>query len=102
MRKRPLTEQEKRQARHDYVTDPSASYRSLAAEYGVSESAMLRVLRPVVRERGGVVRATLSTEKMLQMHRDGLTMSEIGRQAGITESAVSRRLASYNRNREAV
>lgn len=98
---RPMTKAEIEQARADYAADPCASHRTLAAEYGVSESAMLRALRGVVRPRGGVVRATLSTEKMLQMHRDGLTMTEIGRQAGITESAVSRRLASI-RNREAV
>lgn len=101
-----MTNSQKEQARRDYLADPAATYRGLAAEYGVSETAMQRALAPVTRPRGGVVRATLSTEKMWRMWRvDGLTLSEIGRQAGITESGVSRRLKNYetnsNRNREA-
>lgn len=101
---RPMTAQEKAQARARYKAEPGLSYRQLAQEYGVSESVMLRALRGVVRPRGGVVRAQLSTEKMMQMYADGLTMSEIARQAGITQSAVSRRLAGItrDRNREAV
>lgn len=99
---RPMTEMEKAQARADYVADPSVSYRELAAEYGVSDSTMLRALAGITRPRGGVVRARLSTEKMLRMRRDGLTLSEIARQAGITESGVSRRLTRFTQgNREA-
>lgn len=91
-----MTKAEKEQARRDYLADPSATYRRLAAEYGVSEGAMQRALAPVSRRPGGVVRASLSTEQMWRMWRvDGLTLAEIGRQAGITESGVSRRLAKY-------
>lgn len=101
-----MTKAEKEQARKDYLADPSATYRKLAAEYGVSEGAMQRALATVMRPRGGVVRASLPVEKMWRMWRvDGLTLAEIGRQAGITESGVSRRLKNYeqsiNGNREA-
>lgn len=97
----PMTAQEKAQARARYLRG-GVSYRALAKEYGVSESVMLRALEGLTRPRGGVVRARLSTEKMLQMYADGLTMNEIARQAGVTQSAVSRRLAGITRgNREA-
>lgn len=89
---RPMTEAQKAQARKDYKADPSVSYRELAAEYGVSESAMLRALAGITRPRGGIVRSKLSTDQMMRMYDSGLTMSEIARQAGITESGVSRRL----------
>lgn len=99
---RPMSEAEKAQARADYAADPSVSYRVLAAEYGVSDSTMLRALAGITRPAGGVVRAQLSTEKMLRMHQSGLTLKEIARQAGITESGVSRRLTrAAERNREA-
>lgn len=95
-----MTAKEKERARADYVADPAVSYRTLAAEYGVSESQMLRALAGVQRPRGGVVRAQLSTDRMLKMRDSGLTLQEIARQAGITVSGVSRRL-TRNGNREA-
>lgn len=88
-----MTPAQKEQARRDYVADPSVSYRELAAEYGVSESQMLRALTGVTRPRGGVVKSALSTGQMLRMYDSGLTMQEIARQAGITVSGVSRRLS---------
>lgn len=91
-----MTDAQKEQARKDYLADPSATYRTLAAEYGVSETAMQRALAGVMRPRGGKVRARLTTEQMLKMHHAGLTLKEIGRQAGITESGVSIRLTRYH------
>lgn len=90
-----MTADEKEQAKRDYLADPGSSYRSLAAEYGVSESVMRRALAGVARPHGGVVKARLSTDGMWQMRRAGLTLGQIARQAGITESGVWRRL---NRN----
>lgn len=99
--RRPMTAEEKAQARARYRLG-GVSYRTLAAEYGVSESVMLRALRGVARPRGGVVRAKLTTAQMHRMYYEGgLTMAEIARQAGVTESAVSRRLAGITQgNRE--
>lgn len=97
---RPMTATDKERARRDYVEDPSVSYRELADEYGVSASVMLRALAGITRPRGGVVKATLTTQQMMRLRDAGLTMSQIARQAGITESGVSRRLSSYG-NREA-
>lgn len=88
-----MTKAEKAQARMDYAADPSVSYRELATEYGVSESAMLRALAGITRPRGGVVKSKLSTSQMRKMYDSGLTLSQIARQAGITESGVSRRLS---------
>lgn len=90
---------EKAQARADYLADASVSVQELADEYGVSRTAMLRALAGVTRPRGGVVRATLSTEQMLRMRASGLTLEYIAKQAGITQSGVHRRLTRYNQNR---
>jgi DNA-binding NarL/FixJ family response regulator len=95
-----MSEKEKEQARRDYLADESVTYRQLAAEYGVSESQMLRTLAPVARGKGRP-KASLTTEQMLRMRESGLTLYEIARQAGITESGVHRRLSRYNGNREA-
>lgn len=89
---RPMTDKEKAQARADYLADPSVSVQQLADEYGVSRSAMLRALRGVTRPKGGQVKARLSTSQMWELRARGLTMFQIARQAGITESGVSRRL----------
>lgn len=91
---KPLTREQKERFRSEYLADPQVTYRSLAAKYGVSESAMQRALAPVMRPQGGPVRASLTTATMQRMYyTEGLTLSEIARQAGITESGVSRRLS---------
>lgn len=94
------TEREKAAARAEYVADASLSVNELARVYGVSRTAMLRALAGVTRPRGGVVTATLSTDQMRRMRESGLTLYEIARQAGITESGVHRRLSRANGNRE--
>lgn len=96
---RPMTAQQKAQARADYEADASVSVQQLADEYGVSRTAMLRALSGITRPRGGIVTAQLSTSQMRAMADAGLTLGEIAKQAGITRSGVSRRLS---RNREAV
>lgn len=94
---RPMTAREKAQARADYAADASVSVQQLADEYGVSRSAMLRALAGVTRAPGGQERSRLSTERMIEMREQGLTLFEIARQAGITESGVSIRLTRANR-----
>lgn len=91
------TEKVKAEARADYLADRSVSVQELADEYGVSRSAMLRALTGITRSRGGQVRSRLSTERMLEMREQGLTLFEIAKQAGITESGVSIRLTRHNR-----
>lgn len=95
---RPMTDAEKKAARDEYRSDASVSVQELADEFGVSRSAMLRALSGITRPAGGIVKATLSTGQMARMRASGLTLYEIAKQAGITESGVHRRL---NRNREA-
>lgn len=92
------TEREKAQARADYTADTSVSVEQLANEYGVSRTAMLRALSGVTRRPGGQETSRLSTARMREMRESGLTLYEIAKQAGITESGVHHRL---NRNREA-
>lgn len=99
MNRRPMTEAEKEQARADYMADRSVSIAQLADEYGVSRTVMQRALRGVARPPGGVVKATINTEQMWRMRSAGLTLEQIGRQAGLTRAGVSRRLSA---NREAV
>jgi CTP-dependent riboflavin kinase len=88
----PMTVSEKALARYEYQRDPSVSVQQLADEFGVSRSAMLRALHGVTRRPGGIERSRLSTEQMIRMRDAGLSLREIGRQAGLTESGVWRRL----------
>jgi hypothetical protein len=89
----PMTDAEKADARREYLADPSVSVRELADEFGVSTSAMLRALRGVTRPPGGQVKATMTTDQMVRMYHDqGFTLREIGRQSGLTESGVWRRI----------
>lgn len=88
----PMTRAEKQLARFEYVSDPGLSVQALADEFGVSRSVMLRALRGVTRPPGGVVKSRLSTEQMRAMRDMGFTLYEIGKEAGLTESGVWRRL----------
>jgi len=88
-----LSARQRAAARKRYQEHPELSVETLAGIYGVGYTTMHRVLRGVMREAGGRKKATLSTEQMTRMYRvDGLTLREIGRQAGITDSGVLRRI----------
>lgn len=89
---RPMSTADKALARYRYLSDPNASVQVLAEEFGVSRSAMLRALSGVTRRPGGVVKSRLSTNQMRKMREGGLTLYEIGKQAGLSESGVWRRL----------
>jgi ABC-type transport system involved in cytochrome c biogenesis ATPase subunit len=90
---RPMTTADRERARADYLADPDVTVQQLADEYGVSRSAMLRALVGITRPKGGQVRSALTTAEMLRLRDQGLTLEYIGRQAGLTKSQVSRRLA---------
>lgn len=88
-----LSKRQKQEARDAYLADASLSVEALAGRYGVSRSQMLRTLEGITRPRGGVERSRLTTEQMRRLVDAGLTLEEVGRQAGLTKSGVSRRLS---------
>jgi hypothetical protein len=88
-----LSKRQKQEARDAYLADVSLSVEALATRYGVSRTQMLRTLAGITRKAGGVERSRLTTEQMRALADAGLTLEQIGRQAGITKSGVSRRLA---------
>lgn len=96
-----LTDAQRQTARAEYLADRSLSVDQLAHRYAVSRTQMLRVLAGITRPAGGIVRSRLSTRQMQRMRDSGLTLYEISRQAGITESGVHRRLSRAGANREA-
>ena len=88
-----LSASQKAAARLTYQEQPELSVETLAGVYGVGYTVMYRVLRGVMRPAGGRKKGKLSTEQMTRMYRvDGLTLSEIGKQAGLTVSGVLRRI----------
>lgn len=89
---RPMSTADKALARYRYLSDPHASVQVLADEFGVSRSAMLRALSGVTRRPGGIEKSRLTTAQMRNMRDCGLTLYEIGKQAGLSESGVWRRL----------
>lgn len=88
-----LSKRQKQEARDAYLADVSLSVEALATRYGVSRTQMLRTLHGITRPPGGVERSRLTTEQMRALADAGLTLEQIGRQAGITKSGVSRRLS---------
>jgi ABC-type transport system involved in cytochrome c biogenesis ATPase subunit len=80
------------EARNFYVTHPDVSVDAMARAYGVGRSVMLRVLAGVTRPAGGRYRTTVTTEVMRRMRDEGLSLAQIGRQVGLSEAAVSRRV----------
>lgn len=95
-----LSKRQKQEARAAYLADVSLSVEALAGRYGVSRSQMLRALAGITRPRGGVERSRLTTEQMRRLSDAGLSLEQIGRQAGITKSGVSRRLARARSEQE--
>lgn len=89
-----LSPAQKAEARKTYLSDPDLSVAALAASYGVGMTVMLRVLNGITRPRGQRPKATMSSEQMVKLWNNGigLTLFEIGRMAGISESAVHRRI----------
>lgn len=88
-----LSARQRAAARKRYLDHPELSVETLAGVYGVGYTTMYRVLADVTRPAGGRKKGTLSTEQMTRMYRvDGLTLSEIGKQAGLTVSGVLRRI----------
>jgi hypothetical protein len=88
-----LSDAEKAAARKLYLSDPALSVDAVAASYGVTRQVMLRVLRGITRPSGGRQIATkLTTKQMIDMRNKGITLFEIGKQAGLTESGVYRRI----------
>ena len=87
-----LTPSQREEARALYLSDPNVSVDALAASYGVVESTMLRVLDGITRRPGGRIKGTLTTEQMIELRDAGVTYFQIGKQAGLTESGVFRRI----------
>lgn len=97
---RVLTDEEIMEVRARYQGDRSLSAARLADEYGVSKSVMLRAIRGVQRSPGGKPRVDVDTDSLRRMYYDeGMTLAQIGRQKGLSESGVWRRI---HREREAV
>lgn len=87
-----LTDAQKAEARRLYLSDPNLSVDAVAASYGVGRSVMLRVLDGITRPRGKREQGTLTTKQMIEMRDQGITLFQIGKQAGLTESAVHYRI----------
>lgn len=92
---RIMSDRERAEARAAYLADRSLSVEALAGRYEVSRTQMLRALSGITRPRGGVVRASLTPRQMQEMWVAGLTLDQIGRQAGLTRSGVSRAITRY-------
>lgn len=88
-----LTPSQREEARALYLSDPRLSVDALAASYGVGRTVMLDVLVGITRPRGGRPKSTMSTTTMIEMRDNGITLEQIGRQAGLTKSGVSRRIS---------
>lgn len=91
-----LTDAQRAEVRSYYVAHTEATVDQLAAAYGVSRATMIRALRGVAR-RQGARPAPVSTARLRQMHEAGVSMAQIGKQVGLSESGVWRRL---NREQE--
>jgi ABC-type uncharacterized transport system ATPase subunit len=87
-----LTPAQREEARRLYLSDERLSVDAVAASYGVGRTVMLDVLKGVTRPKGGRPRTSMSTETMIEMRDNGITLEQIGRQAGITRSGVLRRI----------
>lgn len=94
-----LSAAEKAEARRLYLEHPELSVDALAGSYGVTRQVMLRVLHGITRPRGGRDKTTVSAETMIQMRDKGMTLGEIGREVGLTESGVYRRIKKYEKER---
>lgn len=90
-----LTPAQKAEARRLYQSDPRLGVDALAASYGVGRTVMLRVLDGITRPRGGQEKAKMTTAQMIQMRDAGITLAQIGKQAGITESGVLKRIQRH-------
>ncbi|MGY1914048.1 hypothetical protein [Blastococcus sp. SYSU DS0973] len=87
-----LTPEQKEIARQLYQQDTSLTVEAVARMFDVPKTVMLRALAGATRPRGGLVKSTLSTETMIEMRDAGMTLAQIGNQAGLTESGVYRRI----------
>ena len=92
-----LTPSQREEARALYLSDPNVSVDALAASYGVARATMLRVLAGITRRRGARERGNLTTAQMIEMRDEGITLFQIAKQAGISESAVCRRIQKGTR-----
>lgn len=93
-----LNASQKAEARETYLSNPDLSVAALAASYGVGMTVMLRVLTGITRPRGQRPKSRLTSEQMVKLWSKGtgLTLFEIGRMAGISESAVHHRIRKHN------
>lgn len=96
-----LSDAQKAAARRAYLRDPNLGINALAASYGIGQTAMRRVLKGITRPRYGRPRTEMTTEQMIRLHEeDGITLYDIGKLAGISESGVSRRISRHRANGE--
>lgn len=88
-----LSAPQKDEARRLYRTHPELSVDALAASYGVGRTVMLRVLDGITRRPGRrEQKANLTTAQMIVMRDAGITLAQIGKQAGLSESGVLKRI----------
>lgn len=93
-----LSESQRDEARRLYSEYPEMSVDALAASYGVGRTVMLRVLDGITRRPGRrEVKANLTTAQMIQMRDAGITLAQIGKQAGLSESGVLKRIRNAAR-----
>lgn len=90
-----LSASQRAEARRLYLSDPTLSVDAVAGRYGVSRSVMLNVLKGVTRPKGGRPKSSMSTRTMIRMRDAGVTLAQIGKQAGLTESGVCRRIKRH-------
>ncbi len=94
-----LSDSQRDEARRLYLGSPDLSVDTLAASYGVGRTVMLRVLDGITRPRGRRETGRLTTAQMIALRDAGVTLYEIGKQAGLTESGVSRRISRHEKGR---
>lgn len=93
-----LSPSQKAEARELYSTHPELTVDALAASYGVGRTVMLRALEGVTRPRGRrEQKAGLTTGQMVQMREAGITLYQIAKQAGLSESGVLKRVRSASK-----
>lgn len=87
-----LTPAQREEARRLYTENTMLTVRDLAASYGVGRGTMARALEGVARSNGEWRRVSMSTATMIEMRDAGITLEQIGKQAGISKSGVLRRI----------
>ena len=90
-----LSPAEKEEARRIYAADESLSIAAVAQMFGVGPTVMRDALKGILRAQGGRPKTTTTTQQMIDMRDQGMTLYQIGLQVGLSESGVLRRIQRH-------